>query len=233
MLYSSGRSYTAKLPSKFIVRGLTPEVLHVLIQSTSDVSLSSLRQHAAGLPTDWCAEVDDSQLFFKAMEVPSWVSVVAEAPWWAQFLAASASVYVSGIIAEAGKDTWKNRGKIASALTNAPSAIKTFVHFLISAREAGDTRTFVTLGIPFPDEYNTAHLKLDYSTQEELEFLVALFVHHLPTLEELWRKEGLLDKRPVGGMALQFGNDCSMLVSWLDRESLTTHERVLPFGQDL
>jgi len=205
----------------------------VLIQSTADVSLPSLRRYAAGLPADWCAEVDDAQMFFKAMEVPSWVSVVAEAPWWVQFLAASASVYVSGIFAEAGKDTWKNRGMIATKVRNAPSAINTFARFLFSAREAGGSRTFVTLGIPFPDEHNTAHLKLDYSTQEELEFLVALFVHHLPALEELWRREGLLEKYPVGGMALQFGNDCSMLVAWLDRESLTTHEHILPFGQDL
>jgi hypothetical protein len=205
----------------------------MLIQSTSDVSLSSLHQHAAGLPPDWCVEVNDAQMFFKAMEVPSWVSVIAEAPWWVQFLAASASVYVSGFIAEAGKDTWKNRGEIASSVINTSSAIKTFARFLISARDAGGSRTFVTLGIPFPDEYNTAHLKLDYSTQEELEFLVALFVHHLPALEELWRQEDLLEKCPVGGLALQFGNDSSMLVAWLDRESLTTYERVLPFGQDL
>ena len=205
----------------------------MLIQSTSDVSLDSLRRHAAHLPADWHAEVDDAQMFFKAMDVPSWVSVVAEAPWWAQFLAASASVYVSSIIAEAGKDTWKNRGKIAAAVRHAPSAISTFAHFLLSAREAGGSRTFVTLGIPFPDEHNTVHRKLDYSTQDELEFLIALFVHHLPALEELWKREGLLENRPVGGMTLQFGNDCSLLVAWMDRKSLSTCERVLPFGQDL
>jgi len=206
----------------------------MLIQSTSDVSLEALRQHAAQLPKEWGAEVDDSQMFFKAMEVPSWVSIVAEAPWWAQFLTASVSVYISGIISEAGKDTWRNREKIGAAVRKVPeSAIRSLAQFVVSAAEAGNSRTFVTLAIPFPDEYNTAHLKLQFTSPEELEFLIALFVAHLPALEALWKAEGLIEHRPVGGMSLQFGDECSMLVTWLDAQSLTAHDRVLQLTPDL
>lgn len=206
----------------------------MLIQSTSDVSLEALRQHAASLPKEWGAEVDESQMFFKSMEVPSWVSIVAEAPWWAKFLAASVSVYISGIISEAGKDTWRSREKIVAVARKMPaSAIRSLAKFIVSATEAGISRTFVTLAIPFPDEYNTAHLKLQFTSPEELEFLIALFVYHMPALEALWMKEGLLEHRPVGGMSLQFGDDYSMLVTWLDAQSLTTHDRVLQLTADL
>lgn len=203
------------------------------IHSTADIPLGELQRSASALPAEWNVKVADAQMFFKSMEAPSWVSVIAQAPWWVQFLAASASVYVSGIISEAGKDTWKNRGKIASVVRHAPSAIIQLAGFLASAKSAGSSKTFVALAIPFPDEYNTAHLKLEYANPEELVFSIALFVHHLPALQTLWQQEGLLEQRPVGGMQLEFGSDCSLLVTWMDRESLSSHERVLPFGEDL
>lgn len=203
------------------------------IQSTSDVSIVALRESALILPVDWHVEVDESQMFFRAMEVPSWVSIVAHAPWWLQALAAAASVYVSGIISEAGKDTWRNRDKIAAAVRQAPSAITRLAEFVTSAKLAGSEKTFIILAIPFPDEYNTASLKLSYSTMSELEFSVALFVHYIPALEQLWNQEQLLENIPVGGIQLEFGSDCSLLVTWLDSESLRKQERIIPFGLNL
>jgi hypothetical protein len=203
------------------------------IQSISDISLFALRESASVLPADWHVDVDEAQMFFKAMEPPSWISIVAQAPWWLQALAASASVYISGIISEAGKDTWKNRGKIAAVVRRVPSAITQLAEFVASAKSAGSTETFAILAIPFPDEHNTAQLRLSYSTREELEFSVALFVHHIPALEQLWNQERLQEKCPVGGIQLEFGNDCSLLVTWMDRASLSKHERVLPFGVNL
>jgi hypothetical protein len=200
------------------------------ILSTADVPLIALKELASLLPTRWKAEVDEAQMFFKSMEVPSWVSVVAHAPWWAQFLAASASLYVSGLISEAGKDTWKNRGKIAAAARRVPSAVAELANFITSARASGSSKTFVTLGIPFADQYNTASLKLDYASPEVLEFSIALFVHHLPALQALLQSEGLIESPPVGGMQLEFGDDCSMLITWMDRESLHSCQRILPFG---
>jgi hypothetical protein len=204
------------------------------IQSTADISLDKLKLQAVQLPDGWHVEVDDAQMFFRSMDVPSWVSVVAEAPWWVQFLAASASVYVSGIISETGKDTWKNRGKIAAALRTAPSAIGKLAEFIVAAQGAGNPRTFVTLGIPFPDEHNTTHLKLNYTSPVELEFEIALFVHYVPAIKALWEREGLHECHPVGGILLEFGtDDCSLLVAWLDRKSLERKERVLSIGEDI
>lgn len=179
------------------------------------------------------AEVDDEQMFFRSMEVPSWVSVVAEASWWVKALAAAASVYVSGILSEAGKDTWKNRGKIAEGVRRLPSAITQLAEFALAARSAGTAKTFVVLSIPFPDEYSTTNLRVSHSSREELELSIALFVHHIPALERLWLDEGLMEKRPVGGIHLELGEDCSLLVTWMDRDSLDQMERVISFRDEL
>lgn len=199
------------------------------IRSTSDMPLTALQAHASLLPDDWESKVDERQMFFRSMEVPSWVSIVAQAPWWVQFLAASASVYISGIISEAGKDTWKNRGKIAAAVRTIPSPVTELATFIVSARDSGSSKTFVTLEVPFPDEYNTASLKLDFANPEELEFSIALFVHHLPALQALYQSEAILENQLVGGMQLEFGDDCSMLVTWMDNQFLSIQERILPF----
>jgi hypothetical protein len=211
--------------------GATParKALHMRIESTSDVSLMGLREATQSLPADWHAEVDDKQLFFKSMEVPSWVSIVAAAPWWVQALTAAASVYVSAIISEAGKDTWKNRHRIAAGIRRIPSAITQLAEFILSARSAGTEKTFVMLSIPFPDEYSTTHLRVSHSSREELEFSIALFVHHIPELTRLLQGEGLVENPPVGGIQLELDDDCSLLVTWMDRKSLDQCDRVIPF----
>lgn len=205
----------------------------VRIESTSDVSIEALKSAATLLPAEWKAEVEESQVFMRSMEVPSWVSVLAGAPWWLQALAAGATAYISGIISEAGKDTWRNRNKALCVIKETPAVIRKFAEFLLSAQASGNGRTFVVLAIPFPDEYNTAHLRLVHQNLEELEFLVCLFVYHLPALQFLIKAEGLESDRPVGEIRLEFGDDCSLLVSWLDRASLDRRDRVLPFKQGI
>lgn len=208
-------------------------MVRMRVQSTSDVSVAVLREAARLLPADWPAEVDDEQMFFKSMEVPSWVSIVAGAPWWVQALAAAVSVYLTGILSEAGKDSWKHRGRIAAGVRRVPPALKQFVEFVLAAQSAGSTKTFVVLAIPFPDEFNNAHLRLSYLNKEELEFSIALFVHHIPALERLWQEEGLFEATPVGGIQLALGEDCSLFVSWMDKVTLDQCDRVLPFRDEL
>jgi hypothetical protein len=199
------------------------------ILSTADIPLIRLKEAAFTLPEDWDIEIENAQSQFRSMDVPSWVSIVAESPWYVQLFAASVSVYFSGILSEAGKDTWKNRGVVVDAIKRAPTAISKLAKFIISAGALGSDKTFVTLAIPFLDEYNTIRLKLDFVSQEELEVLIAAFVHHLPALQALLESKELLDDDPVGGMQLELGDDYSMLVTWMDRKDLQINENVLPF----
>lgn len=199
------------------------------VQSTSDIPLAALKQAALILPSEWKVEVDEEQTLHKSMDAPSWVSVVAELPWWGQLFAAAASVYLSGIVSEAGKDTWRNRGKIAAAMRRAPSAVATMANFFLSARAMGTSKTIVLLAVPILDQYQTAALELEHSTVDELEFSIVLFVRHLPALEALLLAEGLIDRPPIDDVQLQFREDCSLEVIWMDSLSLNRHRRVLPF----
>lgn len=199
------------------------------IRSTSDLPLALLQQGALALPSDWQVEVDEEQTCYKSMDAPSWVAVVAELPWWGQLFAVAVSVYFSGMVSEAGKDTWRNRGKIAAAMRRAPSAIATLASYLLSAKATGTSRTKEFLAVPMFDQYQTAALELEYSTEEELEFSIALFVRHAPALEVLLRTEGLIDSPPLGDVQLAFTKECSMEVTWVDASSLIRYARVLPF----
>ena len=80
---------------------------------TSDISLTTLQAVSAELSGDFQLEVDESQIFLRSAEPPSWVTFIAEADWWVKAMAAYAALYIAEIVKEAGKDSWKNRAKVA------------------------------------------------------------------------------------------------------------------------
>ena len=205
------------------------------ITSTQDVSLPSLQAAAdSSLPASWKVDVDDSQVFLRAYEAPSWVSIAASAPWWVQMLGTAASVYIAGILSEAGKDTWKNRGRLAAFVKQANSAVVHIATFAIQTRIAGNERTFVRLEVPLENGFDSVGLKLEYQTQDELEFEIALFVHYAPQIESLLQQTRVQGNRTVGGVNAEFGkNDYSMLLTWLDRESLERKDVVFELLGDV
>ncbi|WP_293994383.1 hypothetical protein [Sphaerotilus sp.] len=195
------------------------------VESTSDISVNALRQSAGLLPPEWQAQVSDEQFFMRAMEVPSWITIAAGAPWWVQFLGGAATVYVTGIISEAGKDTWKNRGELTRIGASAISRLSTFI---IESIAQSTPKTFAVLAIPLGNGFDKVQLKLDATTQEELDFQIAIFVHNVSAIQSLIEQEGLSGNRAVGGVFLEFGaNDYSLLASWLDRETLERKTQVL------
>lgn len=197
------------------------------IHSTSDVSIEELKINAEALPHEWEVAVDEHQMFFRSLDVPSWVSLIAKVPWWLRFLAAAASIYVTGIINEAGKDTWKNRSKIVSAVRKAPTAITNLAEFIMRARASVSPKTYFELAIPFPDDFNTIRLKLNDKCIKEVEFSIALFVYYLPELQNLWSAEGLIENPPAAGLQLELNDDLSMTVEWQDHSTLTKQKRTL------
>src|SRR5688500_6001625 len=85
------------------------------IISTADVPLDSVRDLASDLGTDIPTEVDESQIFMRSTEPPSWVSLLADADMWVKLLGAYAALFVAELVKEAAKDTWRNRGKAVAA----------------------------------------------------------------------------------------------------------------------
>ena len=85
------------------------------IISTADVSLDSVRDLANDLGTEFRTKVDESQIFMRSTEPPSWVAVPADADLWVKLLGAYAALFVAELVKEAAKDTWRNRGKAVAA----------------------------------------------------------------------------------------------------------------------
>lgn len=85
--------------------------------STSDIPLENLQRFSAELRPDFDIQVDERQMFCKGGVPPSWVVFFTNADWLIKLLGLCAGLNVAEIVKEAGKDTWKNRKKIASTLT--------------------------------------------------------------------------------------------------------------------
>ena len=99
-------------------------------RSTSDISLTTLQAVSAELSGDFQLEVDESQIFLRSAEPPSWVTFIAEADWWVNAMAAYAALYIAEIVKEAGKDSWKNRAKVVSVAIAGVNLIKRFASSL-------------------------------------------------------------------------------------------------------
>jgi hypothetical protein len=80
------------------------------VTSTRDVPLDVLRDLRAELGPEFDLDVE-GQVALLSAEPPSWIAFIAESHWWVQALAAYAALYVAEIVKEAGKDSWKSRGR--------------------------------------------------------------------------------------------------------------------------
>ena len=194
--------------------------------STRDVSLEDLRDLSTKLGPDFALEIDESQRFYKSASPPSWVTLFAQANWWIKVLGVYVGVYIAGIVNEAGKDTWKNRGKILSATVDAGNRVRQFAIALCSLRSQLTPKTRIEIGLPFPDDDEGTRFELVGSDVDELSVQIALFAHYLPQLVDLIHKEKLSRANIVAGIQVLIHPDLSLEVSWHDA-SLKRQARLL------
>ncbi len=199
------------------------------VQSTDDISIETLKAVCAELGTDFHLEVDESQIFLRSADPPSWVTFLAEADWWVKAMAAYAALYIAEIVKEAGKDTWKNRAKIWSAAITAANLIGRFGIALANLRKRLPSRTRIKIALPVPDDYFCTSIELIGTDANDLAIQVALFVHHLPALFELMRDQTLNSRTVAGGISLTLLPDASMHVRWQDNDTLQEQTRTIPF----
>lgn len=194
---------------------------------TKDLPLDNLRNLSTELGIDFEIEIDETPRIYKGGTViPSWVRFFAEADWWIKGLGAYAAIYVATIVQEAAKDTWKNRSKIISAAAGAGDRVKQFAAALASLRKRLAPKTHIEIALPFPDDYDGTILEVVGSDVDELAVQLAVFVHYLPALVALIRKEGLTRGTVATGIQLFMLPDLSLKVSWQDA-SLKRQTRVL------
>lgn len=198
------------------------------VSSTRDVPLQVLRDLSEELGPDFGLEVDEGQVVLLSTEPPSWITFIANSQWWVQALAAYAALYVAEIVKEAGKETWKDRGKAFAALVRSADKLKNFAAAV--ARTLGRLRanTRAIVAIPVPDDIYATQLYLSSRDENEIVLEIALLIHHLPALMELINREGLNTGRASGWIGLYLLDDGSLQITWFEMQSLEKVQRVIP-----
>lgn len=199
-------------------------------QSTDDVSIESLEIIAEELSTNFLLEVDRQQFSLRSTDPPSWVTFIADANWWTKIMAAYAAIYVSEIVKEAGKDTWKNHAKFVSQGIAAINTIKRFGISLSNLRKQLPSKTRIEIALPIPEEYFCTRLELAGTDGDELALQTALFVKCLPALNALISDENLNGQTMAGGISLRLLPDGSLHVRWQDNKTLSEHTRTIPLN---
>ena len=196
----------------------------ITIQSTGDISLAKLESVFADPPIAELTEIDESQYFFKSMEPPSWVQLLADVKAWQALLGAGVSVYVSGMLAEAGKETWKGRASAYKAIRSGSKMLLQIAKRIVTLQSLVGPDTRIEVGIPIIDGYYSALLPITTGSPEHIELQHARFSAHSTALGARLDRA---DIKPLGWVILSFAEDGDLRVQWMDRDSLQSREETL------
>lgn len=142
--------------------------------------------------------------------------------------AAYVGLYLAEIVKEAGKETWKDRAKIGTAVAKAGNRIKEFAGTLSRFRKRLPASTCIYIGLDVPNDYDGTRLELVGTDAEELAAQLALYINHLPAVVDLIRDEGLNRGSVATGIQLVILPDASLEIWWQDASSLQEEKRILP-----
>lgn len=198
------------------------------VVSTRDVPLEVLNDLKTELGDDFALEIGDRVTLLSA-EPPSWITLISESNWWVNVLAAYVAVYVAAIVKEAGKDTWKNRGKALAVLRPSSDKIKKLATAVARALSRLQPNTRAIVGTPIPNEVYSTQLSLTPGDENDLAVEIAMFVYFLPALTDLLKTEGFGSGKTSGWVGLKLLHDGSLEVKWFDRHSLIEVCRIIPF----
>lgn len=195
--------------------------------STADIPLQALREFRHDLSADLDIDVDESQIYLRSAEPPSWIQFLAEAPWWVQAFGAYSALYVAELAKEAAKTTWAERAAIAHKTLAATQKLGRFADRLTQLRTALPKHSQLVIGLPVPDDHFGARFELLGRDEDVLAAEVAVFASFVPALEALVRTEHLDQGRVIGAINLLVSEEPFLKVAWMDRESLSFQERLL------
>jgi hypothetical protein len=195
--------------------------------STADIDLRELAAFRDDLSTDFEVEVDESQVFLRSAEPPSWIQFLADSPWWVQAFGGYSALYLAELVKEAAKTTWAERAAVARKTKVATQALGRFARRLAKLRALLPERSQLVIGLPVPDHHFGVRFELLGREEDVLAAEIAIFASFVPRLEELIRSEQLDKGRVVGTVNLMVTEELQLKVAWMDRESLSIQERLL------
>jgi hypothetical protein len=197
------------------------------IHSTGDVPLDVLEEFNEGLPHELRGHVDPRQTMLRSADPPSWITFLADAPWWVQVFTAWSALYFAEIAKEAGKDTWKNRSRLSDiARRGGGGLLAGFPQAVSALRARVRSPTQFRLGLPIPDDYFSTTFELNSLSPEDIAADLLLFYLHLPQLRNVIIDHDLASS-VVAGVILTLRDDGSMEVAWMDQSTLQPTHVVL------
>lgn len=196
----------------------------ITIQSTGDVSLATLQRLFLDEPLAELTEIDERQYFFKSLDAPSWVQIIAGVDAWQALLGAGLSIYVTGVLSEAGKDSWKNRGKAYKAIKSGSQLLLQLARRIVTLQNLLNPETRIEIGLPISDGNYSALLPITANGVEAVEQQLAQFSAHCAALREIFDRE---DFNAVGWVILSLSDNGDLLVQWMDAASLGQREETV------
>jgi hypothetical protein len=190
------------------------------ITSTEDVPGDALEAFRASLASDYELSLQDDRFFFKSLDAPSWVRLIAELEWWQQGFSAAAALYIAEIVKEAAKETWKARASLVSAAIKSATGIKNLAVRVAHLKASLAARTEVVVGLPRPNDYFGTHLTITAEEPAVGELELALFVHYLPAVAKLIADQKAKGESPATGYFLEIQPNTDLLIWWFDGASL-------------
>ena len=201
--------------------------MQLRLRSTSDIALSDLGQLGRELQPDIDVVVESSQIHLRFADPPSWVSFIADAPWWVQTMGLYASVYVAELFKEAAKTTWKERVNWVSATGRGVNHLTNFATTLVKFGLSRPRSTRLQLALPIPHDYFGVQFEVLGREEDLVAAEIAMFVHHVPGIQALLEQDEVR-LRITGMVVVQLLESGSAKVTWMNKDSLEFEVTVLP-----
>lgn len=190
------------------------------------IDIATIQEFEESLGKDLNAALDERGLSYRSPNAPSFVQLLADAPWWAQLLGTAASLLVAEIIKEAGKDAWKQKSKLAAVVAAAGAKMLRLGSSIVSLRENLPKGTTIAVGLPIPDDIFGLRLNLGESGLDLVDE-ITIFALYLPLIEKAIERNALSEGKVTGAIFASLHEDLSLKIAWMDRGSLRIIEERL------
>lgn len=200
---------------------------YMMVESSRDVTLEVLSDFKKELGDDFPVEIGGQVILLSATP-PSFINLIADPSWWLNILGAIAGGFVADLAKDAAKNTWKNRGKAIAMLRQSNDNLKKLAVAITRLLSRLKQNTHIFIGIPVTGETDSTQLFLSSGDENDLTIEIAMFVYYLPALTKLLKTEGLGSGKTCGVIRLNFLEDGSLEVRWVERRSNIQIRRVIP-----
>ena len=177
------------------------------ITSTNDIDLFIIREALSGVETSIDVEVSERQTFYKAIDVPSWITLSTE---WELWLKLGGGVIASTILANLTNDAYAGIKKVAKATK------------LLKSKYP--VKTKINLSVPFPNEQQPIIMQVNGTTDDEIQEEIKLFITCLPKLKTLLIDHNISNDNIFSPIILSINTDKVITASWRERQNSSIQE---------